>query len=178
MIGQAHFPDDGGADHSPAVASVGPPTLGRLGDLASGDAGDGGAARDEEPLRSFAALVAAMERLAEAVVRHDPTALETATTTAGELVARIERLAGDGVEPAASVNEAALEDLARRLEASARLAAHLIERAWHSEAAAIGLLARSLGAARDRAGHYLAAGDGSAVGHLGPSDPTVVERRA
>ncbi|HWP63657.1 MAG TPA: hypothetical protein VNO86_09325 [Candidatus Binatia bacterium] len=130
-----------------------------------------------EPYRSLADLVAAMEGLAAAVVRHDAPALEAATATATDLVARIERLAADGLgTPGSAADERLLGRLADRLESSARLAAQLIERAWSSEAAALQLLARCLGGRMDGETYR----PGRPAGPDGPlrGEPHVLERRA
>lgn len=154
-------------------ARVVPSAVGPSGQPVVGWFADPGA----EPYRSLADLVAAMEGLAAAVVRHDAPALEAATATATDLVARIERLAADGLgTPAFTADERLLGRLADRLEASARLAAQLIERAWSSEAAALQLLARCLGGRMDgetyRPGHR-SGPDGPVL-----REPHVLERRA
>lgn len=127
-----------GPSVQPVVGATADPVVGPFADPAA------------EPYRSLAELVAAMDALAAAVVRHDARALEAATATATDLVARIERLAADGLGiPAAATEEPLIGRLAHRLAASARLAAQLIERAWSSEAAALQLLARCLGSRLD-----------------------------
>lgn len=135
---------------------------------------------DEEPYRSLDALVRAIETMAEAAVRHDARALETATSAAAELVARVERLAADGIDSSTSVwDEVVGEDLVTRLQASARLAAQVIERAWTSEAASLHLLARCLGGDRASDRAYAPGGRvGRPEGGAAIGNPLVVERRA
>jgi hypothetical protein len=114
-------------------------------------------------------LVAASDGVADAVTRHDRTALTTCNEQAEALVERVNVLtAALTAEDKALLGDFGVPALCQRLAGCARRNAYLIEQAWAVDAALMRLL---LGLGR-------AGADGAVGGYAAPAGPTYVDRGA
>jgi hypothetical protein len=145
------------------------PTEFALGGEAQGPASVFGAPGPAALRAALVGLMAASERVGDAVRRHDRTALEAANADADVLVAEVGRLAA-ALTPADRpiLAELGIPAACERLAAGSRRNALLIEQAWAVDAALMRLM---LGAGRPGA-------DGSAAGYGSAPGPTWLDREA
>ncbi len=114
-------------------------------------------------------LLAASDRVAEALTRHDRSALESSNELASSLVEEIGKLAGDlSDQERAEMTETAIPGLRMQLGAVARRNAYLIEQAWAVDAALMRLM---LGVGR-------VGPDNSVSGYNSAPGPAYVDRGA
>jgi hypothetical protein len=114
-------------------------------------------------------LVAASDRVSDAVRRHDRLALEAANAEADALVIEVGRLAAALTpEDRQFLGELGIPAACERLAAGSRRNAVLIEQAWAVDAALMRLM---LGAGR-------AGADGSTPGYGSTPGPTWLDREA